>query len=89
VNHTQVATQFFTLQVITVFFASFITGSLLNQLALLLTSPQQVLTILGTGARRASVAMLLGMLARAAGSAARDAQALHTWLSARALQHAL
>lgn len=33
----------------TVFFASFITGSLLNQLALLLTNPQQVLTILGTG----------------------------------------
>jgi hypothetical protein len=45
----QVSTQFFTLQVVIVFFASFITGSLLNQLALLLTSPQQVLTILGTG----------------------------------------
>jgi hypothetical protein len=45
----QVATQFFTLQVVTVFFASFITGSLLNQLALLVTNPQQVLTILGTG----------------------------------------
>jgi len=47
----QVATQFFTLQVVTVFFASFITGSLLNQLALLLTNPQQVLNILGTGER--------------------------------------
>jgi hypothetical protein len=44
----QVATQFFTLQVVTVFLASFITGSLLNQLALLVTNPQQVLTILGT-----------------------------------------
>lgn len=54
----QVATQFFTLQVVTVFFASFITGSLLNQLALLVTNPQQVLTILGTGEARQQFAQV-------------------------------
>jgi len=57
----QVATQFFTLQVVTVFFASFITGSLLNQLALLLTNPQQVLNILGTGERHMHIRMNDGL----------------------------
>jgi hypothetical protein len=45
----QVATQFFSLQVVLVFLASFITGSLLNQLALLLNNPGDVLRLLGTG----------------------------------------
>lgn len=49
VVHLQVATQFFALQVVVVFFASFITGSLLNQLALLLNNPGDVLKLLGTG----------------------------------------
>jgi hypothetical protein len=44
-----VATHFFGLQVVTVFLASFLTGSLLAQLSLLLNSPSQVLTVLGTG----------------------------------------
>jgi hypothetical protein len=43
------------MQVVTVFFASFIAGSLLNQLALLLTNPQQVLSILGTGGQQGSM----------------------------------
>ena len=46
---TQVATQFFGLQVVIVFLASFISGTVFNQLSLLLSNPQRVLAIIGTG----------------------------------------
>jgi hypothetical protein len=45
----QVATDFFGLQVVIVFIASFISGSVLNQLPLLLSNPEKVLSIIGTG----------------------------------------
>lgn len=48
----QVATQFFGLQVVIVFLASFISGTVFNQLALLLSNPEKVLMIIGTGDRR-------------------------------------
>lgn len=45
----QVATHFFGLQVVIVFLASFISGTVLNQLSLLLSNPEKVLVIIGTG----------------------------------------
>lgn len=44
----QVATQFFVLQVLTVFFASFLTGSLINQLGAFVVDPGGLLRYLGT-----------------------------------------
>eukprot|EP00775_Hariotina_reticulata_P002150 gene2150-2468_t len=43
-----VATHFFFMQLVVVFFGSFIVGSLLNQVATWLQQPEQALTILGT-----------------------------------------
>lgn len=60
----QVATQFFVLQVLTVFFASFLTGSLINQLGAFLVDTGGLLRYLDTSEYSLQVRNYLAWLSR-------------------------
>jgi hypothetical protein len=60
----QVSTQYFVFQVLTVFAASFVSGTLFDQVKVLAKEPQRLLLLLGTGAPRQASFFIICELCR-------------------------
>ncbi|GAB4818294.1 hypothetical protein N2152v2_005340 [Parachlorella kessleri] len=82
-----VVTKFFIFQVMTVFFGSFIAGSLANQLKTFISTPSSILTVLGTAAPQTAIffmtfLLLQGLLSKPL-SLLRLADLVKFWLKSR------